>query len=105
MIATAAAEVHTVLTSTAHVIVAELLLDTRVVVFHALPMLRVMLPVAAGVDIVDIGVAIDVDVVIAPVHTATPIATARPAADGDTGAERYSGRKNRAWNVSNGGGK
>ncbi len=38
LIAAAAAEVHAVLTSTTNIVIAELLLDIRVVVFHALPM-------------------------------------------------------------------
>ena len=105
LITAAAAEVHAILAPTTGIVVAKLLLDARVVVFHALPMLRVVLPVTAGIDVVDVGVAIDVDVVVAPIHTAAPIASGCPAADGDASAERYSCRQDRAGDYPYGGGK
>src|SRR5262245_57728255 len=61
-----------------------------VVVFHAVPVRGIVLEIP-DIDVVD--VAIDVDVVVAPVEAAAPVISARgPAADRVTGAERQPGR-------------
>src|SRR5262249_3163722 len=67
----------------------ELLPHVGIVVLHAMTVHRIVLPVPG----LDIDPAIDVDVVVVPVHSSAPQAPARrPAADRITGAERKAGR-------------
>src|SRR5262249_52847894 len=92
LVAATAAEVHPILRAVADVVVAEALLDIRVVVAHALAMLRIVLPVVAGVDVVDVDGAVGDDVAVAPIHPAAPDVVARaPPPDQVTGAEADAG--------------
>src|SRR5262249_2646189 len=82
LLAAAATEVHTVLRAAGNgiAIAAKFLRDIGVGIAHAVPMVRIVLPVS-DIDIVDVDFAIDVDVVAAPIKTAAPVIAARgPAA-------------------------
>src|SRR5262249_25530240 len=76
LIAAAATEVHTVLRTAGDsiAIATKFLRDVGISVAYALAMRWIVCPVvaAAAVDVVDVDVAIDVDVVAAPIHAAAP---------------------------------
>jgi hypothetical protein len=74
LLATAAAEIHAILTSSSNIVVTELLLDARVAVPNALAMRGIMLPVIT--DVVYVGRTVDVDIVVSPINAATPIVSA-----------------------------
>ena len=89
--ATAAAEIETVLRTTSDIvaIAAKFLRDIGIAVAHALTMHWVMHPITAitPIDIVDVGVAINVDGVAAPIKAATPITARGPSPERVAGAE------------------
>src|SRR6185437_8502906 len=91
LLTVAATEVHALL-GVAALVVAEALLDVGIIVAHALPVRRIMLPGIAGADVVDVeGVharAVGDDVAVAPVDAAAPVpVVVRPASNQVTGAK------------------
>src|SRR5882724_2229545 len=88
----AAAEIHPIGGAGLQVVVAEALLDVRIVVSHALAMRGVVLPVVP--DVVGPVVVVDVEVAVAPVASAAPViapASDRPGcAEGETGRDHTS---------------
>ena len=99
LLAAAAAEIHPILASATKIVVPKLLLHVGVVVFDALTMFRIVLPVvSAGIDIDG---PIDVDVVVAPIASAAPIISARcPTPERIAGAKRNSARDDSAGDIS-----
>jgi hypothetical protein len=95
LIAAATPEIETCLTPIPDRIVAKPLLDVRIVIGHAAAMIGIVLP------IVDVDIAIDVDVVVAPIATATPIiAPIGPASDGIANPKRHTRGDRRTGNIS-----
>jgi len=70
----ATAEIHSVLSAGAKIVVAELLLHARVIVPHALTVLRSVLPIVSRP--IDIDWPVDSDVVVSPVASSAPVVTA-----------------------------
>jgi hypothetical protein len=85
LIATPPAKIHPILDSAT--IAGEFLAHITIVVSHPLPMLRAVLPVVAPKGIH--ARAIDVDIAVVPINSATPVISARaPVSESPTGAER-----------------
>jgi hypothetical protein len=97
--AVAASEGHSVLGTTANVAITEFLLDTRIVVSHALPVLRPVLPIIAAKRI-DLW-SVYIDVVVVPIDISTPIVAAGgPSPQRIAGAEHEPRGDETAANVA-----